>query len=175
MSSSERTHRPSFWAPLIVGLLLASALAGCGFHLRGSVDLPFQTLYLNVPTSPPFAESMKRAIEGAGGVKLVDTAAAAQVVLDITSVVDNKDVLSLSGGGRVREYALSKRVAFSLHDATGHDWLPAGEVVIRRSYSFNESEVLAREFQEQKYLVEMQTDAVQQVLRRLQAAKKPAA
>jgi outer membrane lipopolysaccharide assembly protein LptE/RlpB len=35
--------------------------------------------------------------------------------------------------------------------------------------------VLARDFQEQKYLVEMQTDAVQQVLRRLQAAKKPAA
>ena len=56
----------------------------------------------------------------------------------------------------------------------GKDWLPAGEIVIRRSYTFNESEVLAREAEEAKLLKEMQTDAVQQIMRRLQAAKKPA-
>jgi hypothetical protein len=98
---------------------------------------------------------------------------AAQVILDITSVVDDKQVLSLSGGGRVREYSLAKRVLFSVHDANGADWLPAAELVIRRTYSFNESEVLAREAQELRLLAEMQTDAVQQILRRLQAAKKP--
>jgi LPS-assembly lipoprotein len=175
MSSSEHRARRAFCARLVGGLALAGGLAGCGFHLRGQIDLPFQTLYLSAPTAPQIAAAMQRAIEGSGSVKLVDTSNAAQVILEIPSVVDDKQVLSLSGGGRVREYALTKRVAFSLHDATGRDWLPAGEVTIRRTYSFNESEVLAREFQEQKYLVEMQTDAVQQVLRRLQAAKKPAA
>jgi outer membrane lipopolysaccharide assembly protein LptE/RlpB len=34
--------------------------------------------------------------------------------------------------------------------------------------------VLARDTQEQRLLREMQTDAVQQIVRRLQAAKKPA-
>ncbi len=82
-------------------------------------------------------------------------------------------MLSLSGGGRVREYALSKRVTFAVHDTEGRDWMPAAEIVVRRSYSFNESEVLAREAQEAKLLKEMQTDAVQQIVRRLQAAKKP--
>jgi LPS-assembly lipoprotein len=82
-------------------------------------------------------------------------------------------VLSLSGGGRVREFALAKRVQFRLHDADGNDWLPAGELVIRRTYSFNESEVLAREAQEARLYREMQTDGVGQLVRRLQAAKKP--
>ena len=89
-------------------------------------------------------------------------------------LVDDKDVLSLSSGGAVREYALVKRVQFRLHDKEGQDWMPAGEIVVRRSYTFNETQVLARDLQEQRLLREMQTDAVQQILRRLQAAKKPA-
>jgi LPS-assembly lipoprotein len=44
---------------------------------------------------------------------------------------------------------------------------------VRRAYTFNESEVLAREAQEARLLKEMQTDIVQQIVRRLQAAKKP--
>ena len=74
----------------------------------------------------------------------------------------------------MREYLLIKRVPFRLHDTDGNEWLPPGEIVVRRTYTFNESEVLARDAQEQRLLTEMQTDAVQQLVRRLQAAKKPA-
>ena len=118
------------------------------------------------------AAELKRYLES-GGTKITETAPAAQATLDISGVADDKQVLSLSGSGRVREYALSKRVTFAVHDANGHDWLPAAEIVVRRSYSFNESEVLARESEEAKLLKEMQTDAVQQIVRRLQTAKKP--
>jgi len=106
--------------------------------------------------------------------KVLDTATNAEVVLDVPVVVDDKDVLSLSSGGAVREYQLVKRVAFRLHDKEGLDWMPAGEIVVRRSYTFNETQVLARDLQEQRLLREMQTDAVQQIMRRLQTAKKPA-
>jgi LPS-assembly lipoprotein len=82
-------------------------------------------------------------------------------------------VLSLSSGGSVREYALVKRVQFRLHDKEGNDWMPAGEIVVRRSYTFNETQVLARDLQEQRLLREMQSDAVQQILRRMQTAKRP--
>jgi LPS-assembly lipoprotein len=160
---------------VIVAFIVVVAAAGCGFHLRGNVSYPFDTLFLNAPTvPPPFAAELRRAIEGSLSTKLVESASAAQVILDVASVVDDKQVLSLSGGGRAREYALAKRVLFSVHDSTGRDWLPAAEVVIRRSYTFNESEVLAREAQEQRLVAEMQSDAVQQILRRLQAARKPA-
>jgi LPS-assembly lipoprotein len=152
---------------------LASLAAACGFHLRGEVAYTFSTLYINAPPNTPFAAELKRTLAG-GSTTLVDSAAAAEVVLDLANISDDKQVLSLSGGGRAREYLLTKRLIFALHDTSGRDWLPAAEIVVRRSYTFNESEVLARESEEAKLLKEMQTDAVQQVIRRLQSAKKPA-
>ena len=158
---------------LFAATIVAFSVAGCGFHLRGDVTYSFTTLYINSPANQPFAADMKRALSG-GGTQLVDTANAAQVILDIPAVVDDKQVLSLSGGGRAREYQLTKRVTFALHDGKGKDWLPSGEIVIRRAFTFNESEVLAREHEETRLLKEMQADAVQQIVRRLQSARKPA-
>jgi LPS-assembly lipoprotein len=158
------------------GAIAASLLAAaCGFHLRGDVTYTFPTIYVSAPPSSPIVPELKRAIEGSGGTRVTNSIKDAAVTLDITSVTDNKEVLSLSSGGRVREYQLTKRVRFDLHDAEGHEWLPAGEITVRRAYTFNESEVLAREAEETKMLREMQTDAVQQLVRRLQAARKPAA
>jgi LPS-assembly lipoprotein len=170
MSSSE--PRRAALRTLAAALAAALALPGCGFKLRGDVDYAFTSLYINAPATSPFALELRRALVG-NNVKVVDSAKEAQVILDIPSVIDDKTVLSLSGGGRVREFALAKRVQFRLHDADGNDWLPAGELVIRRTYSFNESEVLAREAQEARLYREMQTDGVGQLVRRLQAARKP--
>ena len=166
MSSS----RP--WVAAVSAAVLATA---CGFHLRGDVAYPFQSIFVNSPQPQPIVTEIKRNLAGSTSTKLVDAPKDAMVTLDVTSVADDKSVLTLSSGGRVSEYALTKRVTFSLRDKEGHDWLPPGEIVIRRSYTFNESEVLARESEETKMLKEMQTDAVQQILRRLQAARKPIA
>jgi LPS-assembly lipoprotein len=151
----------------------ALVLGSCGFHLRGDTAFAFSSVYVNAPSSPPMATELTRALS-AGETKVVGNAGNAEVVLDVPVVVDDKDVLSLSSGGAVREYQLVKRVAFRLHDKDGNDWMPAGEIVVRRSYTFNETQVLARDLQEQRLLREMQTDAVQQLMRRLQTAKKPA-
>lgn len=175
MSSSEARRRGR--RPVLVGaaaLLLAPALGGCGFRLRGDFSYAFASIYLNTPANAPIAVELKRAIEASGNTRVVDSAAAADVILELPAVGSEKQVLSLSGGGRVREFALATRVSFRLHDATGRDWLPATEIVIRRSYSFNESEVLAREAQEVRLLKEMQSDAVQQIVRQMQAARRPA-
>ena len=158
---------------LVAIVVLAGAVAGCGFHLRGDVTYPFSTLFINSAPNVPFTYELKRALAGSGPT-LVDSAAAAQVIFDVANVTDDKQVLSLSSGGRAREFLLTKRVTFALHDAAGKDWLPAGEIVIRRSFTFSESEVLAREAEEARLFKEMQTDVVQQVARRLQFAKKPA-
>jgi LPS-assembly lipoprotein len=176
MSWSDKRRRAIRFAAnarLVAAGAVALLLAGCGFHMRGDVTYAFTTLYINSPANQPFAADLRRALSG-GGTQLVDAATAAQAILDIPAVVDDKQVLSLSGGGRAREYALTKRVTFALHDAQGRDWLPSGEIVIRRAFTFNESEVLAREAEEAKLLKEMQSDAVQQILRRLQSAKNPA-
>jgi LPS-assembly lipoprotein len=154
-------------------MALAAILASCGFHLRGAATYSFQTVYVNAGASPPLGTALRRALADTGSAKVVDAAKDAQVILDIVSVVDDKEVLSLSQSGAVREYELVKRVSFRVHDNDGIDWLPPGEISLRRSYSFNETEALAREAQEQRLLREMQQDVVQQLVRRLQAAHKP--
>jgi len=169
MSSSSRL-RAAFAA-----LAVACLAAACGFHLRGDVAYGFATIFVNSPTPQPIVTELKRFLDASSSTRLVDSAKDAAVTLDIVNVVDDKGVLSLSSGGRVREYALTKRVSFRLSDKEGRDWIPAGEIVIRRSFTFNESEVLARESEETRVLRDMQSDAVQQIIRRLQAARKPIA
>jgi len=162
----ERAFRSSV-ARLVVGLALSGALASCGFHLRGEAKYAFETLYLNSPPAQPLTVELRRSLEGVGSAKLVPSPDQAQAILDITSVENNKQILSLSIGGKVAEYLLTKRVL-------GNDWLPTSELLVRRTYTYTDTEALAKEAQEQRLWREMQDDAVAQMVRRLQAAKKPA-
>ena len=161
-------------ARLLLGLVVSTALAACGFHLRGEEHYAFESLFVSAPPALPITIELKRSLTGIGSAKLVATAQAAQVVLDIVSVEDNKQILSLSGGGKVREFLLIKRVLVRVHDNEGNDWLPTSEVLVRRSYTYSDTEALAKEAEEQRLWREMQTDAVQQIVRRLRAARKPA-
>jgi len=158
----------------LAALGASPALAACGFHLRGQAEYAFTSIYLNGPKAAAFQRELARALEAGGNAKVMDTAQGAQVILDLPPVIDEKDVLSLSSGGSVLEYAIAMRIGFRLHDADGGEWLPPGEIVLRRSYTFNQTEVLAREAEEQRLLREMQSDGVAQLVRRLQSARKPA-
>ena len=172
----KRVRAPRTWAfHFLAATLVAGALAGCGFHLRGEADFAFATVYLNSPASSPMTTPLRRSLEGAGTAKVLPTSDNAQVVLDINSVEDNKHILSLSSGGKVFEFLLTKRVLFRVHDKEGNDWLPTSEVIVRRTYTYSDTEALAKEYEEQRLWREMQTDAIQQIVRRLQLARTPAA
>jgi len=164
----------STFTRVCIALAFAAGLAACGFQLRGTAAYSFESVFVNAPAALPLAGELNRAIASGSSARLATSAESAQVVLELPSVLDDKEVLSLTGGGSVREYQLITRIAFRLHDKQGNDWLPPGEIVIRRSYTFNETQVLARDLQEQRLRRDMQTDVVQQLVRRLQAAKGPA-
>jgi LPS-assembly lipoprotein len=172
MSWSDRTSIASDRAWL-AATMLALVVGGCGFQLRGQATYSFQTIYLQSPAGP-FTTELRRWLAASGSASLVDTMAQAEVVLDVELIANDKAVLSLSSGGRAREFALAKRVQFKLRDKDGNDWLPSDVIVIRRSFLYDDSERLAREIQEQRLDKEMQTDAIQQIVRRLQVARKPA-
>jgi len=162
------------WSRSIPAVAATLVLAACGFQLRGQATYAFDSIYISTPPAPTMANELRKALAAGGNAKVMDSAKDAQVVLDVTNVSDDKEVLTLSGAGSVSEYTIIKRVQFRLHDANGEDWLPPGEFSLRRTFSYATSEELARGIQEQRLWREMQTDAVQQLVRRLQAAKKPA-
>lgn len=154
-------------------LLAATALllAACGFQLRGPAVLPFETMYVLAAPSSPFANQLKRVVQSGSGTRVTDKPADAQVILHILNELREKQILSLSGGGRVREFQLRYRVSFRLYDNQNREYIPASEIVLRRDFSFNDAEVLAKETEEALLYRDMQTDAVQQMLRRLQATR----
>jgi LPS-assembly lipoprotein len=153
-----------------LAMLVAILVAGCGFQLRGSSNLPFQTIY--VPgSSGGVALDLKRAIESSSNTRVVDTPKDAQAVFQLIGAQQEKEILSLTGAGRVREYRLRYRVTYRVHDAKGHDLIPSTTLRQVRDVTFNDSAVLAKETEDQLLYRDMQNDMVQQILRQLAAAQ----
>jgi LPS-assembly lipoprotein len=151
-------------------LLTALLLSACGFHLRGQVALPFESLYLDAanPATPLIGE-LRRNLES-NRVKLADTPDQAAVVLNIVFEMPDKQILSLGGDGRVNEFRLFYRVSFRAYDQL-QDWIPAEEIALSRDYSYDDTQVLAKEAEEALLYQSMRSDMVQQIMRRLSRAK----
>jgi len=160
----------SFRNALVVALLLT--LAACGFRLRGTANVPFETLYLPGATGG-IALDLKRNIQIGTNAKVVDDAAKAQAVMQFTEEAKQKEVLSLTGTGKVREFQLRYRVGFRVHDGKGGEYVPQSTIQLTRDVTFNDTEILAKEQEEQLLFRDMQSDMVQQILRRLAAANRP--
>jgi LPS-assembly lipoprotein len=160
-------HRPSLIALLAAALLLAS----CGFQLRGTAPLPFTSLYVQAPVTSALAGQLRRAVLASNGTRIAEAPTEAQVILQILSETQEKQILSLTGGGRVSEYQLRYRVGFRLTDSKNREHIPATELLLKRDYSFSDEQALAKEQEEALLYRDMRNDAVQQLVRRMQAAQ----
>jgi LPS-assembly lipoprotein len=167
------SRRFSFRLPPFAFLLAATVflVAACGFQLRGTAPLPFQSIYVQATPSSPFALLLKRAVRAGSGTRITDQPGDAEVVLQVLSELQEKQILSLGGGGRVSEYQLRYRVSFRLTDSKNREHIPATEILLKRDYSFTDDQALSKESEETLLYRDMRNDAVQQMVRRLQAAK----
>lgn len=166
---TPHTLRLTLYTLLLTTLLLTS----CGFHLRGQSRYTFDSLYISGQQGTPFYSELQRTLRFSNPTRVVDSPEQAEAILTISNVMFDKQILSLSGGGRVREFLLIQNISFRVHDNQGHEWLPANDISIRRDFSYSDSQALAKEAEERLLWQDMQSDAIQQLLRRLQAAKKP--
>ena len=151
-----------------------SLLAACGFQLRGAADMPFDTLYLPGATGG-IALELKRNIQSGSATRVVDDPQAAQAQLLFSEETRIKEILALSSAGRVREYRLIYRVGFRVGDGKGGDFVPPSTVTLTRDVTYDDAVALAKETEEQQLYRDMQADMVQQIMRRLAAARLPGA
>ena len=155
--------------------LALASLSGCGFALRKAPNFAFTTLYSGLAESSPLGVELRRSLESTGKVKVISDARRindAQVVLDVLQDQREKVVLSLNSSGQVREFQLRLRFVFRLRTLAGKELIPATEIALQRDISFNESAVLAKEAEESLLYRDMQSDIVQQIMRRLAAVKE---
>ena len=156
----------------LLPLVLAAVVGGCGFQLRGSATVPFQTLYIP-DARTGVALNLKRNIEAGTNAKVVNDPKNADAIMELSSEYKEKIILSLSGTGRVSEFRLRYSVRYRVHDGKGNEYVPSSLVQLTRDMTYDDSQILAKEAEEQLLFRDMQSDMVQQVLRRLASAERP--
>jgi LPS-assembly lipoprotein len=173
IAGTQLTMRRAFVFLRSTLLLLTAALvvSGCGFHLRSAAALPFDTLYIQASPSSLFAAQLRRVIAAGSRTQITDKPEQAQAILLVLGEQREKEILSLSGTGRVREYQIRYRVRYQVIGKDKRELVPPSEIVLRRDFSFNDEAALSKESEEALLYRDMQTDAVQQLVRRLQATK----
>ena len=146
------------------------AVAGCGFKLRGSQNYGFERIAVLPNPGGPLVTELRRSLANAVTVLPAEAPLSqAQVVLDLLPEQREKIVVGVNASGQVREFQLRLRVRFKLRTPQGQELIGPSDISQQRDISFNESAVLAKEAEEGLMYRDMQSDIVQQLLRRLAA------
>ena len=154
-----------------VVICLALLLSACGFHLRGAYTLPYESLYIDLPDNSVLGAGLKRQIRASGGTRMPELKEGAQAIFLQITELRERQILSLSTSGRVREVRLRFRFAFRVVDPKGRDLVPTTGIELSRDLTYDDSAILAKDQEEQLLWRDMESDLVQQVLRRLSTIK----
>lgn len=157
----------------LVGALAASAgLAGCGFKLRGSQAFAFTRIAIMPSPGGAIAQELRRSFGNEVQVLAPDEPLTrAQLVLTVANEQREKVVVGVNTSGQVREFQLRMRVAVRLTTAKGKELIAGDEILQQRDISYNETAALAKEAEEALLYRDVQSDIVQQILRRLVAVQ----
>lgn len=157
---------------------VAAALSACGFQLRSSGNYPFRTLYANFSATSPLGVELRRNLLGTGRIEVwIDPQQMpkADAILDIVSEERQQVVVGVNASGQVRELQLRLRVKFRLRTPQGQELIETVELAQQRDLSYTETAALSKEIEQSMMYRDMQSDIVQQIMRRLASVKAPAA
>ncbi len=155
---------------LLLAAGAAPLLSACGFALRKAPDFGFKTIALTMPNTS-LAIELRRQIDGTGQLEVLSDASKAQVVLESLGERRDRTVVSVTATGEVREFVLRIRFSFRLRAGDGRELLPVAEIQREMDQSYSESAALSKEAEALMLYQNMQSDIVQQVLRRLATVK----
>lgn len=146
-------------------------LAGCGFHLQGSGSLPAAMGKTYVATRSAHSDFLLALTDtlrqrGAEVLRAPDAGAA---VLDIAADESGQRVLSVSARNIPREYEVFYSVTFSLKVA-GKSLVDNETLVVTRSYTFDETQVIAKASEEEVLRRALAEDLARRVMRRIESA-----
>jgi len=144
-------------------------LGGCGFHLQGHTPLPpvVRTPFLEAPDrQSDFIQYLRHALLS-NGAQLTPERDKASAVVSILRDSVARRVLSVSATNQPNQYEVTYTVGFSVSGPGGKELLPPQEVSATRSYSFDETLLLAKNHEEQILRQDMARDLADMVMRRL--------
>jgi LPS-assembly lipoprotein len=153
-----------------VSILLGLMLASCGFHLQGRTPLPEAFAYTYIDTrdeQTDFVQDLRKALI-ASGAKVIRTQGSSGATIEVKDDALTERVLSVSARNIPTEYELTYKVRFSVISG-GKPLIENEEVSATRDFSFDETQLLAKEREQEILREALARDLVALVMRRLAA------
>jgi LPS-assembly lipoprotein len=154
-----------------LALLAVATLNACGWRIRGKIDLPYKNLFLSGSMTQEFRDTLEMYL-GVNDVTLVKNVKEADLVLEIITEQNARQVLSYNGAGQITAYRIISRVAFRTFDPNGIEVTPEADIYLTRDIDFNQANIQSFDLQVNEYIKTMRVDIVNQLMRRLSAIKK---
>jgi len=160
------------WTRFIWPLLAALLLAGCGFHLRGTVELPaaMANTYVDGERYPDLVRSLRDQLQGSN-VRLVESATTATARIHLLSETRSRRILSVDANGQANAYELVYQVRFELLDAEGKILLPAQTLSRSRDLNVSGGNLLGKSSEEQQIYDGLLLSMVSAILQRIQYSR----
>ncbi len=157
-------------------LCLVLLLGACGFHLRGSFDIPYEGLYIDLPENSVLGADLRRQINAHQPHLLVEDRKKAKTFFRQLGSDRERIIAAINAEGRAREYQLRLRYSFNVIDDKGQSLIPPNQIILAREVTYDDNQVLAKDQEENFLWQDMERDLAQQILRRLSVVQpKPKA
>jgi len=147
---------------LILPLLL---LVACGFQMRGAASVPAEMARTYVASDDQrslFYRRLRESLRGAG-VNVVDSEAEATATFSILSDIPGQRVLSVSARNVPREFEVFYTVYYTVQTDTATILEPRSQT-LTRDYTWDETQVLGKEKEEELLREAIVADLVRIVL-----------
>lgn len=152
-------------------LVIAITLSSCGFKLKGSYEIPYQTIYLQAAGESRVGRIIKRQIQRKSNIEIVQTLSAAEATINILEEVSTRAVAVLSNVGSVDEYELIYTVRYRIGQGQNSSSMQEGQIVLRRKITHSDLDIAAKSNEEDVLINDMASEAATGILARLSRTK----
>ncbi len=165
-----RTHSASpagkrFFSGMII-TLLTTMIVGCGFQLRGKVDVPQHLQRLHVQVGDrDFRTQLERQLALMG----IETNAAARYRLHVLRKDQKTDISSFGGSDRSSEYKLTTKVRYQLETQDGMPLFGPYELQQARRYMRDPNNYSSSKSEEAQLYRELDQEIIADMIRRISA------
>ncbi len=152
---------------VLIFLLTASLVSGCGFHLRGTISLPDSIRTVSV-TSPDakLRDALVSSLES-NNVIIVSGPTADSAHIKISEADFGREVRTIDERGKSTGYVLILRASYEVLDSTGKELVKPSITTARRDYNFDQEQLLSATREEELLRDEMREDVAQSILRKM--------
>lgn len=152
---------------ILIFLLVSSLVSGCGFQLRGTINLPdsIRTVAVSSP-DVKLRDVLVDSLE-ANNVIVVSSPTADSAHIEISKADFRREVRTIDERGKATGYVLILRANYKVLDSAGKDLVKPSIATARRDYNFDDTQLLSATREEELLRDEMREDAAQSILRKM--------